>query len=303
MSDEHPTPSEAATLAQQRAPSVALHELATVTGPSPPNAGTTSVPPELVDHPRYRNIVRLLGQGGMGAVYLAEHRVMERPVALKVMRGELLRNDAAVDRFRREVRTAAQLSHPNIVTAYDAEQVGALHFLVMEYVEGVDLAKRLTQEGPLPVAEACSHLRHAALGLQYAFEKGMIHRDIKPHNLILAKSEAGERFGRVKILDFGLARFSNAASSGQTASGVILGTVDFMAPEQADNARTVDIRADIYSLGCSLYFLLAGRVPFPEGTLLQKMLAQMEKAPEPLSQFLPHRSAARSAERCSASRG
>jgi serine/threonine protein kinase len=295
MSHEHPTPSDAATVPPQPspAPSVALHELETVTGRhpsplSPEGRGVRGdalvVPPELVDHPRYR-VVRLLGQGGMGAVYLAEHRVMERLVALKVMRAELVRDDAAVDRFRREVRTAARLWHPNIVTAFDADQVGALHFLVMEYVEGVDLAKRLALNGPLPVAEACSHLRHAALGLHHAFEKGMIHRDIKPHNLILATGEAGERFGRVKILDFGLARFSNAASSGQTASGMILGTVDFMAPEQADNARTVDIRADIYSLGCSLYYLLAARVPFPEGSLLQKMLAQMEKAPEPLSQF------------------
>jgi serine/threonine protein kinase len=124
--------------------------------------------------------VRLLGQGGMGAVYLAEHRVMERPVALKVMRADLVRDDAAVDRFRREVRAAAKLSHQHIVTAYDADQVGSLHFLVMEYVEGKDLARRLAVAGPLPVAEACSHIRQAALGLQHAFEQGMIHRDIKP---------------------------------------------------------------------------------------------------------------------------
>jgi serine/threonine protein kinase len=264
-------------------PSAAVREQETVTV-ARPVAGAAAIPPELIDHPRYR-VVRLLGQGGMGAVYLAEHRVMERPVALKVMRTDLVRDAASVDRFRREVRAAACLSHPNIVTAYDAEQVGALHFLVMEYVEGTDLARRLALAGPLPVAEACSHIRQAALGLHHAFEQGMIHRDIKPHNLMLARGGTNEPFGRVKILDFGLARFANASSSAQTVSGMILGTVDFMAPEQADDARTVDTRADIYSLGCSLYYLLTGRVPFPDGTLLQKMLAQRERAPEPVSQY------------------
>jgi serine/threonine protein kinase len=266
MSHEPPTPSEAPTRLPEPAPapSVAAHEQETVTAAPPAQPGSPGVPPELLDHPRYR-VVRLLGQGGMGAVYLAEHRVMERPVALKVMRADLVRDDAAVDRFRREVRAAAKLSHANIVTAYDADQVGALHFLVMEYVEGKDLARRLAVAGPLPVAEACSHIRQAAQGLQHAFEQGMIHRDIKPHNLMLAPGGTNEPFGRVKILDFGLARFANATSSAQTASGMILGTVDFMAPEQADDARTVDIRADIYSLGCSLYYLLTAGCRSPTG--------------------------------------
>jgi serine/threonine protein kinase len=259
---------------------------ATLSG-KPAPAAPPGLPSELIDHPRYR-VLRLLGAGGMGAVYLAEHRVMERPVALKVIRADFTADAVVVDRFRREVRAAAALSHPNIVTAFDAEQVGNLHFLVMEYVEGVDLARHVALRGPLPVEEACSHVRQAALGLQHAFEKGMIHRDIKPHNLMLthADSAKAEPFGRVKILDFGLARLVGATvQHAQTASGMLLGTVDFMAPEQADDARSVDIRADIYSLGSTLYYLLSGRVLFPELTLLQKVVAVMEKQPPPLSQY------------------
>jgi tRNA A-37 threonylcarbamoyl transferase component Bud32 len=225
----------------------------------------------------------------MGAVYQAEHRVMERLVALKVIRADLTADAVAVDRFRREVRAAASLSHPNIVTAFDAEHIGKVHFLVMEYVEGVNLARHVALRGPLPVDEACSHIRQAALGLQHAFEKGMIHRDIKPHNLMLTRTGAApnvELFGRVKILDFGLARLASApVQNAQTASGMLLGTVDFMAPEQADDARTVDIRADIYSLGCTLYYLLSSRVLFPDVSLLQKVVAMVEKQPPPLTQY------------------
>jgi serine/threonine protein kinase len=259
---------------------------ATLSGKHVP-AAPSGLPPELTDHPRY-HVLRLLGQGGMGAVYQAEHRVMERLVALKVIRADLTADVAAVDRFRREVRAAAALSHANIVTAFDAEQVGNVHFLVMEYVEGVDLARHVARRGPLPVDEACSHVRQAALGLQHAFERGMIHRDIKPHNLMLTHTDSAkaEPFGRVKILDFGLARLAGASvQNAQTASGMLLGSVDFMAPEQADDARTVDIRADIYSLGSTLYYLLSGRVLFPEMTLLQKVVAVMEKQPPPLSQY------------------
>jgi serine/threonine protein kinase len=251
-------------------------------------AAPAGLPPELIDHPRYR-VLRLLGTGGMGAVYQAEHRVMERLVALKVIRADFTADVAAVDRFHREVRAAAALSHPNIVTAFDAEQIGNVHFLVMEYVEGVNLARHVALSGPLPVDEACSHIRQAALGLHHAYEKGMIHRDIKPHNLMLTHTGSApktEPYGRVKILDFGLARLAGApVQNAQTVSGMLLGTVDFMAPEQADDARTVDIRADIYSLGCTLYYLLSGRVLFPDGSLLQKVVAMMEKPPPPLSQY------------------
>src|SRR5262249_45758756 len=157
-------------------------------------------PPGLADHPRYR-VLELLGSGGMGAVYRAEHRRMERQVALKGMNPALMTRPAMVERFQREVKAAARLTHPNIVTAHDADQAGDAHFLVMEFVEGLSLAQQVQRQGPLPVPQACAYVRQAALGLQHAFERGMVHRDIKPHNLMLT---AG---GHVKILDFGLARF------------------------------------------------------------------------------------------------
>jgi serine/threonine protein kinase len=241
-----------------------------------------ALPPELVRHERYR-VVRLLGVGGMGAVYEAEHRVMQRPVALKVINRAYTANAAARERFRREVRAAARLSHPNIVTTYDAEDAGETHFLVMEYVEGTDLGRLVQERGPLPVDRACDYVRQAALGLQYAFEQGMVHRDLKPHNLMLTPD------GRVKILDFGLARFASEAASaaGLTGTGLVLGTVDYIAPEQADNAHQADIRSDIYSLGCTLYHLLAGQPPFPSGTPIQKVMAHVEKKPQPLTELRP----------------
>ncbi len=241
------------------------------------------LPPELVAHPRYR-VLALLGAGGMGAVYKAEHRLMERVVALKVMNRALVGGAASVERFRREVRTAARLSHPNIVAAYDAEQAGDLHFLVMEYVEGTDLARVVAERGPLPIAEACDYVRQAAAGLQDAHEHGMIHRDIKPHNLMLTPQ------GVVKILDFGLARLAGDAGSQPgvgTAQGTVLGTVDYMAPEQADDARRADIRSDIYSLGCTLYHLLSGRPPYPKGTLVQKIMAHTERPAQSLLELRP----------------
>src|SRR5262249_49917925 len=147
------------------------------------------------------------GGGGMGTVFKARHRLMERAVALKVMSPELMHRPAAVERFQREVRAAAQLSHPNIVTAYDAEQAGGSHFLVMEFIEGTSLARLVADEGPLAVARACDYVRQAALGLQHAHELGMVHRDLKPHNLMLVASPVASAPGVVKILDFGLARF------------------------------------------------------------------------------------------------
>ncbi len=240
------------------------------------------LPPELARHERYR-AVRLLGVGGMGAVYEAEHRVMQRPVALKVIKRAYVASAAALERFRREVRAAARLSHPNVVTTYDAEDAGETHFLVMEYVEGIDLGRLVQERGPLPVDRACDCIRQAALGLQHAFEQGMVHRDLKPHNLMLTSA------GRVKILDFGLAHFASEAAdaAGLTSTGIVLGTVDYIAPEQADNAHQADIRSDIYSLGCTLYHLLAGQPPFPTGSPLQKVLAHVEKKPQPLTELRP----------------
>ncbi len=163
------------------------------------------LPAELADHPRYR-IVKRLGSGGMGTVYLAEHRLMDRLVALKLIRRDLLGNEALVERFRREVKAAARLGlHRNIVAAYDAEQAGDSHFLVMEFVEGVDLAHHVKRQGPLPCALACQAVKQAAEGLEHAFQRGMVHRDIKPQNLMRTPD------GQVKILDFGLARFASEA--------------------------------------------------------------------------------------------
>ncbi len=210
----------------------------------------------------------------MGDVYKARHRKMERTVALKVINRGLVRKAEAIDRFHREVKAAAQLSHPNIVTAYDADQAGDFHFMVMEYVDGVDLSQTVKDRGALPVAEACDYIRQAAIGLQHAHERGMVHRDIKPHNLMVTAD------GTVKILDFGLAslapkRLPDAdtveARGDLTAAGAIMGTPDFISPEQADDARQADIRSDIYSLGATLYYLLSGRVPFADGSVMHKL--------------------------------
>jgi WD40 repeat protein/serine/threonine protein kinase len=276
-----------------------------------------AIPAELANHPRYR-VVKLLGRGGMGDVYQAEHRLMHRIVALKLIKERCVRNPAAIDRFRREVRAAARLVHPHIVTAYDAEQAGHLHFLVMEYVDGVELAEVVKQQGPLPVWEACDYVRQAALGLQHAYEQGMVHRDIKPHNLMVTNVRKGESVRReaasatdaasasttsgvVKILDFGLASLTaegivdtlvddadatgGLAASQLTAVGTIMGTPDYIAPEQAIDAHSADIRADIYGLGCTLYYLLAGNPPFQESTIMGKLLAHSRQQAQPLSQL------------------
>jgi predicted Ser/Thr protein kinase len=257
-----------------------LPEAATIVPAATPAGDATAIPTELADHSRYR-LIEVLGSGGMGCVYRAEHRLMERPVALKVISRELTRDPAAVERFRREVKTAARLSHPNIVTAHDAEQANDLHFLVMEYVEGVSLDRLVEQRGRLPVAQACEYVRQAALGLQHAHERGMVHRDIKPQNLMLTPQ------GQVKVLDFGLARFvSDSQPTGPlTKLGSIMGTPDYISPEQANDSRTADIRGDIYSLGCTLYYLLTARVPFPDGSLLQKLMAHVEKQPQPITEL------------------
>ncbi len=232
-----------------------------------------AIPPSLVNHPRY-NVIGLLARGGMGDVFQAEHRSMGRIVALKVINKKLVRDPEVVERFQREVRTAARLSHVNIVTAYDAEQSDELHILVMEYVDGLNLASLVKGCGPLPVSDACDYARQAAVGLQFAHEQGIVHRDIKPHNLMLAS-------GTVKILDFGLAsltaetvgtRSDAAFSDGSlTAAGSVMGTPDFISPEQAQNAHRADIRSDIYSLGATLYYLLCGRAPFSSGSVAERL--------------------------------
>jgi hypothetical protein len=241
-------------------------------------AGSPKIPAALVGHPRYR-VLEVLGAGGMGVVYKAVHRLMERVVALKVINQLLTARPGFVERFRREVKAAARLAHPNIVTAYDAEEAGGTHFLVMEYVIGTNMDREVARRGPLPVREACDLVRQAALGLQHAYERGMVHCDIKPHNLLLTPG------GQVKILDFGLARIVDEGSgeAPSLASGTFVGTPDYVAPEQARDPGRADIRADIYSLGCTLYHLLSGKPPFPAGTPLQKLLAHQECNPPPLT--------------------
>jgi len=243
-------------------------------------------------------LVEQLGAGGMGRVYKARHRMMGRVVALKVIRRERLQNPQSIKRFEREIQAAAQLSHPNVVLAYDADQAGDDYFFAMEFVEGVDLGRLVKDRGPLPVREACDYIRQAALGLQHAHERGMVHRDLKPSNLFLtiSRGEAvraalsgvlsakalepptiGEKMPAVvKILDLGLALLhetgTGEALSRITHEGIVIGTPDFLAPEQARNASTVDIRADLYSLGCTFYYLLSGQVPYPDGTPTEKLV-------------------------------
>ncbi len=224
-------------------------------------------------------LLDLLGQGGMGSVYKARQVRMKRVVALKTIKRTALASPEMAERFRREGEAAARLSHPNVVTVYDANEAGGVLYLVMEYLEGADLARLVKQRGPLPVDQACDYARQAALGLQHIHEQGLVHRDVKPHNLMLTKQ------GVVKVMDLGLARLAGEPAAGLTATGAAVGTPDYIAPEQALNAKAVDIRADVYSLGCSLYHLLAGQVPFPEGALTEKLMYHQLRTPAAIEQL------------------
>jgi serine/threonine-protein kinase len=213
-------------------------------------------------------LLERLGEGGMGQVFKARHQLMNRVVALKIIHPDRF-HPAAVQRFQREIQALAQLAHPNIVTAHDAARAGDTYFYVMEYVAGTDLAKLVKQRGALPVAEACNYAHQAAQGLQHAHEHGLVHRDVKPANLVVSSR------GVLKLLDLGLARLHGGASdpppSGElTQAGTTMGTPDYMAPEQADDFHRADIRADLYSLGCTLYYLLTARPPFPGPSAREK---------------------------------
>ena len=217
-----------------------------------------------------------LGAGGMGQVFKAQHRRMKRIVALKVLPPQTTNSAAAVKRFYQEVEMAARLTHPNIVTAYDAGEAHKLHYLAMEFVDGKDLSYIVTRNGPLSIDQAMYCVAQAARGLHYAHQQGIIHRDVKPSNLLV------DRHSVVKILDMGLARLTDSLGreddgAGLTEAGQVLGTVDYMAPEQAHDTRSADHRADIYGLGCTMFRLLTDRIPFPADTILKKILAHREQ--------------------------
>lgn len=198
-----------------------------------------------------------LGHGGMGTVYRAWHNLLKRYVALKILPVERTQNAHALARFQREMELIGQIDHPHVVRATDAGEASGVHYLVMEEIDGLDLARLVGRLGPLPIADACEIARQAAVGLQAVHEHGLVHRDVKPSNLMLTRS------GQVKILDLGLACIPGKHVGEElTVSGLIVGTADYMAPEQAVSAHRVDIRADIYSLGCVVYKLLTGRAPY-----------------------------------------
>jgi serine/threonine protein kinase len=217
-------------------------------------------------------LIEKIGQGGMGAVYKAEHRRMKRFVAIKMLPPQTMKDGAAIARFQREVQAAAKLRHPNIVAADDSDCANGVHFLVMECVDGSDLSALVHNNGPLPVNQAVNCIIQAARGLEFAHSEGIVHRDIKPSNFLLDKR------GTVKILDMGLARIDGeSASQGSlTTTGAIMGTVDYMSPEQAMDTKAADARTDIYALGCSLYFLLTGRATYEGDTIMKKLVAHRE---------------------------
>jgi len=220
-------------------------------------------------------LLRLLGKGGMSQVYLAEHKLMRRKVAIKVLPQNRVEDSTYLERFRIEARAAAKLDDPNIVRAYDIDQDGKTHFLVMEYVEGKDLHVLVKDSGPLTYEAAADYVAQAARGLAHAHKMGLVHRDIKPANCLLDKNQT------VKLLDMGLARITDdEASLTLDNNENVLGTADYLAPEQALNSHKADTRADIYSLGCTLYFLLTGHPPFPDGSISERLLKhQVETAP------------------------
>ncbi|MCO6457698.1 MAG: serine/threonine protein kinase [Pirellulaceae bacterium] len=224
-----------------------------------------------------------LGKGGMSSVYLAEHTLMHRLAAIKVLPRHRVDDTSYLARFRLEAQATAALDHPNIVRAYDVDNEGDQHYLVMEYVRGRDLQTIVKQEGALDYELAANYIAQAADGLQYAHDKRLIHRDVKPANLLVDEK------GVVKLLDMGLALFTNDDRASLTIAHNenVLGTADYLAPEQALNSHDVDSRADVYGLGCTLYFLLTGHAPFPEGTLAQRIARHQTKMPKDVREERP----------------
>ncbi len=232
---------------------------------------------------RYK-LLGLLGTGGMSSVYLAEHTRMHHRVALKVLPQSRVNDSSYLARFQREAQAAARLDHKNIVRAYDIDNEGNIHYLVMEYVEGRDLQSMINDDGPMEFDTIAEYIRQAAEGLEHAHNAGLIHRDIKPANLLV------DQKGVVKVLDMGLARWEQddkLASLTIAHEENVLGTADYLAPEQAKDSHSVDKRADIYSLGCTMYFLLVGHPPFPDGTLAQRIWKHQNQMPKSVYEERP----------------
>jgi serine/threonine-protein kinase len=244
---------------------------------------------------QYR-VLEQIGRGGMGRVYKAQHRTMHRLVALKVLAADLLATERAIDLFLHEVRAIAQVVHPNIVTAFDANEVNGRYYLVLEYVDGPNLDQLVRRQGPLSVGLACDYVRQVANGLQCAHVKGMVHRDIKPANLLVQWHglNGDDSAGLVKISDFGLARLTQPIGTPTssmvpgtiiTKENTVMGTPDYLSPEQSRNIHKTDIRSDLYSLGCTFHYLLTGAVPFPGGNAMDKLIRHATEAPQPVGDY------------------
>jgi serine/threonine protein kinase len=228
-------------------------------------------------------VLERLGCGRMACVYLCEHKLLHRRVAVKVLPSASAEDPVLLQRFHHECEALARLDHPNVVQAYEVGQCEEVCYLAMEYVDGPSLQDITQKSGPMAVNRAAHYIRQAALGLQHAHEVGIVHRDVKPSDILV------DRSGVVKLIDFGLVRFRPAGPAVPTGRhrGVVLGTPDYMAPEQALDPSSVDIRADVYSLGATFYFCLAGHPPFPDSTEAQKLLWLQTRQPEPIRQLRP----------------
>src|SRR4051794_6079678 len=221
-------------------------------------------------------LLEMIGQGGMGRVYLARDSRLNRQVALKILSPERMNNPRAIARFQREARVGAQLQHEHLVRIYDEGESNGKCYLVMEYIEGKNIGAIMAEDGPIPPATAARLGQQVALGLEHAQLKGLIHRDVNPYNILVTRD------GVAKLTDLGLA-IDQSEQAQVTREGATVGTFDYVSPEQARHSHSVDTRSDIYSLGCTLYHMLSGQVPFPSPSLPEKLFAHQAVDPEPLS--------------------